>query len=266
MKLKVRTRSLVPNLLTLANLFSGFASMVATAEGEYTKAGLFILSGAFFDMIDGIAARITKAASEFGVELDSLCDAVTFGVAPSFLMYHVYFHQFGNIGLVWSSLQGLMGVLRLARFNVELTSMDDKEYFKGLPIPGAALFIVAFILTYFGDNPGQDLLFTDWRNEMIGVLAIVVPLLMVSNIKFENLPRPTQKSLKSHPYLISYILIGLVSIIWIGTEMIFPLFAIFIIFGTVRQFYSWILSKSDPEEEVDISQETIDSNKAPFEF
>lgn len=266
MRLKVRTRSLVPNLLTLANLFSGFASMVATAEGDYKKAGLFILSGAFFDMIDGIAARITKAASDFGVELDSLCDAVTFGVAPSFLMYHVYFHELGNVGLLIAALQGLLGVLRLARFNVELTSLEDKEYFKGLPIPGAALLIVAFILTYFGEGPKDELLFTEWRIEMLWGLAIAVPLLMVSNVKFENLPRPSKKSLKAHPYLISYILLALIAIFWIGTEMIFPLFAIFIIFGTVRQFYSWILSQSDPEEEIDVSQEAIDSNKAPFEF
>jgi CDP-diacylglycerol--serine O-phosphatidyltransferase len=240
--------------------------MIAAAEGDYKRAGLFILAGAFFDAIDGIAARITKAASDFGVELDSLCDAVSFGVAPSFLMYQVYFHDYGNIGMVMAAFQGLMGVLRLARFNVELTSLEDKEYFKGLPIPGAALLIVAFILTYFSGIPDEGLLFTDYRTEILNVIAIAIPLLMVSNIKFENLPRPNKQSLKSHPYLISYILIGILSIILIGTEMIFPLFAIFIIFGTVRQFYLWILSKSDPEQEVDVSQETIDSNKAPFEF
>ncbi|GAB5466394.1 MAG: CDP-diacylglycerol--serine O-phosphatidyltransferase [Candidatus Kapaibacteriales bacterium] len=265
--MRFRTRSIIPNLLTLANLFSGIASILAAAEGEFMKAGLFILSGAFFDAIDGIAARITNAASDFGVELDSLCDAVTFGVAPSILMYYAFYKDFGNFGLVLSSLQALLGVLRLARFNVELTSLEDKEYFKGLPIPGAALFIGAFVMTYFTGADDIDFEFISRNKESVLVaLSIAVPLLMVSNIKFENLPRPTPKGIKTHPILFSFFILGLILLFVFGVEIVFPLFGAFVIFGTIRQFIFWISSKSDPEEEVDMSQEAIDSNKAPFEF
>ena len=93
------TRSIVPNLLTLANLFAGFLSIVYSSQGNYSSAAIFIFAAAVFDMLDGFMARLINAASEFGVELDSLCDAVSFGIAPSFLLYQIYFHELGELGI-----------------------------------------------------------------------------------------------------------------------------------------------------------------------
>ncbi|MFM8438896.1 MAG: CDP-alcohol phosphatidyltransferase family protein, partial [Candidatus Kapaibacterium sp.] len=80
-----RTRSVIPNLFTLANLFCGFSAIVAYAHGDFSHGTSLIFAAGVFDMLDGVMARLTRSASELGVELDSLCDAVSFGVAPSFL-------------------------------------------------------------------------------------------------------------------------------------------------------------------------------------
>ena len=122
-----RVRSIAPNLLTLANLFSGFTAIIYTTQGDFYSAALFIFLGAIFDMLDGIAARIMQTSSEFGVELDSLCDAITFGMAPSFLLYFSYFNTYGETGILFSSLPAIAGVVRLARFNSQLTSLEDKK-------------------------------------------------------------------------------------------------------------------------------------------
>ena len=122
------TRSIVPNLFTLMNVFMGFSAIIYIADGQLYKAGLFILLAGLFDALDGIIARLLKATSELGAELDSLCDAVSFGVAPAFMLYQAYFYQFNEYGILLASLPALAGVTRLARFNVMLTSFEDKLY------------------------------------------------------------------------------------------------------------------------------------------
>jgi CDP-diacylglycerol--serine O-phosphatidyltransferase len=139
------TRSVIPNLFTLANLFCGFAAIVACFEGHLDRAALLIITAGVFDMLDGVVARITRSTSEFGVELDSLCDAVSFGVAPSAMLYQAMFHDWHQWGLLLASLPALAGVLRLARFNIQLTSMEDKLYFRGMPIPAGAFMIVSYL-------------------------------------------------------------------------------------------------------------------------
>ena len=93
------TRSIIPNLFTLANLFCGFTAIVNIADGEFWRGALFVLAGGFFDTFDGIMARLTRSSIEFGVVLDSLCDAVSFGVAPAVMLYKVFFFQYGEIGI-----------------------------------------------------------------------------------------------------------------------------------------------------------------------
>jgi len=83
------TRSIIPNLFTLANLFSGFTAIIHISDGNYDKAAIFIFIAGIFDALDGMMARLTKSTSELGVELDSLCDAVSFGLAPSFMLYKI---------------------------------------------------------------------------------------------------------------------------------------------------------------------------------
>ena len=98
------TPSVVPNLFTAMNMFSGFLSIVNASQGEFSRAAWFIITGAVFDALDGLVARLTKSSSELGVELDSLSDIVSFGAAPSFLIYSAYLYQFETVGIILSSL------------------------------------------------------------------------------------------------------------------------------------------------------------------
>ena len=121
------SRSIVPNLFTLANLFCGFSAIIAISDSKFYDAGLFILFAGIFDALDGFVARLTRSASPLGVQLDSLCDATSFGVAPSFLLYDVCLQHSHPFGILLASVPALAGVFRLARFNVEITSLEDKK-------------------------------------------------------------------------------------------------------------------------------------------
>lgn len=241
------TRSVVPNLLTLGNLFSGFAAIIYIADGDFQRGALFILMAAIFDMLDGITARLINATSELGAELDSLCDAVSFGVAPAFMLYKVYFYQYGEYGMLFASLPALAGVLRLARFNVLLSTFEDKLYFRGMPIPAAALTIVAYII--FLNN--SELLSSNVKELILFIIVIIVPLAMVSNVKFDNLPRPTKRSFQERPFVFLLFTIAIVGSIASSGQLIFPFMAFYIIASSVRHFYNWIKLKHLPVDDFD---------------
>src|SRR5574339_412502 len=105
-------------MLTIGNLYCGFLSIGFAASGEYKNAAILIIIGMMLDSMDGRLARMLKVNGALGKELDSLADVVTFGVAPSFLVYYTYFYQFGLLGLAVAGLFPLFGAYRLARFNI----------------------------------------------------------------------------------------------------------------------------------------------------
>lgn len=241
------TRSIVPNLLTLANLFSGFLTIVYAAQENYLLSAVFILVASIFDMLDGFMARLINATSEFGVELDSLCDAVSFGIAPSFLLYQIHFHQFGELGILVSALPGLLGVVRLARFNVQLESLDDKKHFTGFPIPSNALLIVSYLIFYhLGNNLALEI-----KNILIWIVTLGGSLAMVSIIKFKNIPRPSKKYLQENPiYSMLFLLVLIASIISKG-KLVFPFFVIYIFYSTIIWLFNWLKRQREPEDEID---------------
>lgn len=98
-KLKI-TPSVIPNLFTALNMFSGFLSIIYSSNENFVYAGWLIIVAAIFDTLDGLMARLTKSSSELGVELDSLSDVVSFGAAPSFLLYKTYFYNFETAGII----------------------------------------------------------------------------------------------------------------------------------------------------------------------
>lgn len=224
------TRSIVPNLFTLANLFSGFVSIVLSSEGRFERAAVFILLAGIFDVLDGAMARLTKSTSEFGVELDSLCDAVSFGVAPSYMLYKVFFYTWGEFGMLVASLPALFGVLRLARFNTQLTSLEDKKYFKGLPIPANALFIMSFVVYYFQG----DLIPEEYKAITITAVTVISSLVMVSKIKYENMPRPSLRYIKQNKAFSSLFLIAIIAVIITKGAALFPIMSIFILYGAIK--------------------------------
>ncbi|MCS7000041.1 MAG: CDP-diacylglycerol--serine O-phosphatidyltransferase [Bacteroidota bacterium] len=229
------TRSIIPNLFTLANLFSGFLAVVhfahALKEPPYVIVGAYyVLAAAIFDMLDGIVARLARAASELGVELDSLCDIVSFGVAPSVLLYVLHYHGHGPAGMLIAALPAMAGAYRLARFNVQLTSLEDKQYFRGLPIPAGALTIVSYCLFYLytGQIPPA------WQEIATNFVTIATALAMVSTVRYDNIPRPSRAAIRQRPVFTSVFVLAIAAVILSRGQLAFPLMVAYIAFGAIR--------------------------------
>ena len=256
------TRSIVPNLFTLINLFMGFTAIVYASRGDLISAALFIFIAAIFDMLDGAVARLLKSASEFGVELDSLCDAVSFGLAPSYMLYKAYFYTYddiGNIGILLASLPALAGVYRLARFNVKLTSLEDKKYFTGLPIPAGALTIITYLIFFHLRNIIPD----DFKSLTIISVTILTSLVMVSKIKFDNLPRPSIRSIKQNPVIFSILVVAIIGTIVTKGIFVFPFMLFYIVASGLRHLVVWL--KATPEAADDIDESEQDE-PSPYEI
>ena len=172
---------LIPSLFTAGNLMCGFFSVVSTFNGEYIQAALFIIFAHVLDGVDGYAARLTKTTSQFGVELDSLADVVSFGMAPAILVYFWALVPWGHWGWLAACTYVVCGALRLARFNVQ--AAVPKGYFVGLPIPAAAAMITSTVLLYYklgGEGaPNKQIIFL--------LLIYGVALLMVSGFHYMSL-------------------------------------------------------------------------------
>lgn len=171
----VRFKKMIPNFVTLGNLYCGFLSIGFAANGQYSNAAILILIGMMLDSMDGRLARMLQADSTLGRELDSLADIVTFGVAPSFLVYYTYFFHFGLLGLIVAGLFPLFGAFRLARFNIS-SSKSSMNYFIGVPITAAGGILA--LLTLFGGK---------LPNIITTVVFTALCFLMVSKIRIPSL-------------------------------------------------------------------------------
>lgn len=170
--------SLLPSLFTLANLFCGWACVVYSMQGAFETAAPFIGVALVLDMLDGRIARMTGTASEFGVQLDSLADIVSFGVAPAVLAYAWGLAPLGRLGWAIGFLFITAAALRLARFNIQRNT--DKRYFVGLASPAAGALIAATVFYYPAGLP-------DKPEAFLAVPLVIVPaLLMVSTIRFRS--------------------------------------------------------------------------------
>lgn len=239
------TRSIIPNLFTLMNLLCGFIAIVHISKMQFTEAAWMILAAAVFDSLDGAMARLTKSTSELGVELDSLCDAVSFGVAPSFMVWNALLNQMGNPGLLISALPALAGVYRLARFNVQVVGFEDKKYFSGMPIPAGALTIVSYIV--FFDL--ADMLPDSAR--VVGMVAMVclTALAMVSTVKFDNFPRPSMAAIKERPLLFAFVGISVPAAVATDGKFAFPAMALYLVAGFVRHIVRWFANPQGDDDD-----------------
>ncbi len=138
--------SLLPSLFTIANLFCGWACVVHAMRGEFIVAAPFIGVAIVLDMLDGRIARMTGTTSDFGVQLDSLADLISFGMAPAILAFQWGLVPLGRMGWAVGFVFLTAAALRLARFNIQTVS--DKRYFVGLPSPAAAAIPAATIFYY----------------------------------------------------------------------------------------------------------------------
>ncbi|MGE3800534.1 MAG: CDP-diacylglycerol--serine O-phosphatidyltransferase [Candidatus Kapaibacterium sp.] len=246
------TRSVIPSLFTTMNLFSGFVAIIKATEGEYVVAAWFIVLSVIFDGLDGAMARLTKTSSEFGVELDSLADVVSFGVAPSYILYAAFFYQWEAVGMVVAGLPAMCGALRLARFNVQLTGFD-KDYFLGLPIPAGALTTISYLVFHHLSNDAIPP--TEIRPALLAIITIGVSLLMVSTIRYDTFPKPTPRAIKAAPVKFAVVLLGIVAIIVTKGKGIFPFMVLYLVYGMIRQLFH-ILRHEEEEETMEELEET----------
>lgn len=174
-----RSYYLLPNMLTTFSMFLGFLALVWAANSRFEAAGIAVLVSALMDGLDGKVARLTNTASEFGIQYDSLADLIAFGVAPSFLLWKWSLFHLGRVGIAAAFIFCACGALRLARFNVGV-STQSKRFFIGLPIPAGgctAVTLVFFSKIFQNGTDGAIPYFT-------AIVAVCTGLLMVSRVRY----------------------------------------------------------------------------------
>lgn len=215
---------LLPNLFTTGTLFGGFYAVIAAIKGQFESAAIAVFIAMICDVLDGLVARKTNTASEFGKEYDSLCDMVAFGLAASLVMY-LFSLKFlagypwlgGKLGWVTAFAYTACAALRLARFNVLSSRGEAKGAFFGLPSPAAAAVVVGFV--WMAHDFG-------WRGADMVIPAVLITLgcavLMVSNFRFYSLK--TVKLTERVPFRYIVFVIGLLFLFSLKPPLIFFLF------------------------------------------
>jgi CDP-diacylglycerol--serine O-phosphatidyltransferase len=265
---RIRTVAVFPTLFTLANLVCGFFAIVVASRIDAPTdlsdktpiteqismnqipqvpwvidrtdptqnimlCGWLIVLAMVFDALDGRVARMTKQTTDFGAQLDSLCDLVSFGVAPGFLMVKMCpSFSFEHRNWVWiiAAMFASCAALRLARFNVETTEEDDHSWFNGLPTPAAAAAIAGFALVFYtlrsAEGQAQHAaLLDEWVQWILPMYAVLVSLLMVSRIPYPHLANQLVRGQRSFAHIVGLIF-GLIPV------LVFPGYAIPILAAT----------------------------------
>ncbi|MDP8239564.1 MAG: CDP-diacylglycerol--serine O-phosphatidyltransferase [Candidatus Hatepunaea meridiana] len=242
-------KAMLPNTITIGNLFLGFYAILEICQGNYTKACWFIVIAAILDGLDGLVARLVHSDSKFGMEIDSLVDVVSFGVAPALLIYMTVFKPLGIIGITLAFLPLLAGALRLARYNLISISSPQKKGFIGLPLPSSALVIVGFyvyIHNLHGSVANQPLWFS---------IIPALSLLMISPIPYRRMPVVRIHGSK-YPWIgVSILIITAFLMIWKPAYTLFPLMLTYVITGPI-EILTVQLRKLRPQQSEDDVPET----------
>jgi CDP-diacylglycerol--serine O-phosphatidyltransferase len=221
---------ILPNAITLAALFGGFYAIVMAMNGRYADAAIGVFCAMVLDSLDGRAARMTNTQSEFGVQMDSLSDMVSFGAAPALIAYEWSLRGLGKWGWFAAFVYCACGALRLARFNVN-TAVVDKRFFQGLPSPAAAGIVAGFIalMTDFGFK-GDEL---GW---LTFGLCLAAGLTMVTNVPYYSFKVIHTK--RSVPFAVIVLVALAIGAVALDTYK--TLFAIFSVYGiSGYAVYGW---------------------------
>ena len=218
-----KTRYLLPNILTLGGVCLGISSIKFSIDGNFSLAVTLILCAAILDALDGRIARLIKGTSEFGKELDSLTDFVSFGIAPVFVLYFWDLNKYGKLGWAITLVYSVCCVLRLARFNltkVEETQKWKNNFFEGIPSPaGGLLILMPLIYELTNLNFGYDI------KNLTPFLTVIVALLLVSKV-----PTLALKKISISPKTTVFLLLA-IGIIFIA--LLFYTLESLLVFGAV---------------------------------
>lgn len=257
-QLKPVPRVVVPSFFTLMNLFCGFLAIINITEGKPELGALLIVVAGLFDALDGFMARLSNATSDFGVELDSLSDIVSFGVAPGILMWHFGLRDMQFVGITIAALPALCGAVRLARFNVEAHVGDySDEYFSGLPIPAQAMMLTALFLA-LKENLAW---FDSFKYGISGFLIstiVILSFLMVTKVPFDKTPRFNRSKLPANRNRIFLFLIYVIVIVGLQEIGIIIVFTFFIgkgLFIASKRFWAALYVEETVEDSDMLSSE-----------
>ncbi|UCH62434.1 MAG: CDP-diacylglycerol--serine O-phosphatidyltransferase [Fidelibacterota bacterium] len=227
MKLKKRiNKHHIPSLFTLLNMFLGFLAIISVVEGNYPRAAYLIVGAAIFDALDGKLARWIQRPSQFGMELDSLADVISFCLAPALLIWALYAPDLHPVlgGLI-AGAPLYFGALRLARHNVGQRS-KPQSYFEGLPSPANALVIVALVFYYYGQ--GQS------AAKVVLPIIMATSFLMISPIRYAKTPRLTLRAGLGNTLYLAAIIATLISLPIFGGRIVLPIVLAYVLSGLVR--------------------------------
>ncbi len=222
---------ILPNLFTTGSMFAAFLGMLWVMNGNFEFAATAVLISALLDGLDGKVARLTGSASEFGIQYDSLADAVAFGVSPAFMIYMWKLKAFGRWGIAISFLFLACCVLRLARFNVT-TATSSKKFFIGLPTPAAGCALACLVL-FSADQPE---IVTTALPVFTLIFTFCLGILMVSRIRY--LSFKDYGFVKAHPF--RYVVISVILFVLIFSQpriFGFLTFFIYLCAGPIYTFY-----------------------------
>ncbi len=235
----------LPNAFTLGNLFFGVYAIVAASRGDLFQAGWYVVLGGVWDALDGRIARATHTGSRFGEELDSLVDAISFGLAPGLIMYFAVLNRAGW-DWIWVFLFAACAVIRLARFNVEQAG-TKKTHFHGLPTPAAGLTLATYYMfsqtpwyteTAIGDLP--------WHVVLRFVMALL-GLLMISDVPYPAVPTVNFRSNRGR--LGALIILGAVlGLIFLPTHFFFPVLLSYVAYGVIKYFIVGVMEQESGDD------------------
>lgn len=226
-------RGFVPGIFTMGNVVCGFIAILSAFEGHITTACWFVILAAFLDALDGKIARLSGSTSQFGIELDSLADFLSFGVAPAVIIHTIKLADLGKWGWIISIVFIMAASYRLARYNL-MADSEEKKDFLGLPVPVAALALVSFVIFCFR-------LWGQLRyDEFLVALLIGSSFLMVSQVQYDALPESFQTRrarTKLAILLIAGLVVAIAATIVNYRLLLFPVIGLYILFGVARELY-----------------------------
>lgn len=251
---------ILPSAFTLGNLFLGIWAIVAASRGMFAAAAWLVVGAAVLDMLDGRVARFTRTGTQFGEQLDSLVDAVSFGVAPAMIMY---FLVLGDGAWNWtiSFIYIAAVIIRLARFNVEQAG-HAKTSFHGLPSPSAGVTLATFYPFSQTDFFQRSLAHLPW-NQLTIAMMILLSVLMVSHVLYPVLPRFSVRNTRGI-LTIGLVVFSLIMAFTAPSYFFFPFMVLYIGFGLGRATVLGFLERLPDDDP--LNDEDDDGEEREFDY
>lgn len=253
--------SILPSLFTLGNMLLGYMAIISAIKGNFEHSVNFCLAAGILDMFDGRIARMTGTTSEFGKELDSLADFLSFGIAPALILYFWGFSELGRFGWLFAFLLPLGGGIRLARFNVQ-SQVIDKRFFVGLPIPAAAA--AAIFPLYFLDTGFLERVKSYSYTVAISIKSatliyvVLIAFFMVSTIKYRSFKEFDMRKRKPAPFFF-FLMIFIIIVVIYPQGVLLSLAVVYMFSGPISLLIERVFKK--PLERTKTEEETKDEKK-----